>query len=129
MKASWKVILAFVGVFMAGAICSFPLSGWMRDLQGKRLSFAERTTRRLEKQLELTPVQTEKIQPIIMRTEGEYRRLRQEDARNFTGMLERMHEDIAVELTQEQRAKLTHIRDEFRDRAERLRSRSLNRDR
>ncbi|HTO02118.1 MAG TPA: hypothetical protein VL069_00385 [Opitutus sp.] len=124
MNQPWKVVLAFVGVFLAGVICGGPLLDWVRERSdANRPPFAERTMRRFEKELKLTVAQKEKIEPVLLRTQTQWRQFRQENVRNLMGVIDRMHADIEVELTPEQRVKLEAISNEFRSRAERFRGR------
>ena len=124
MNQPWKVILAFAGVFLAGVICGGPLLDWVRERsEAKRPPFAERTMRRFENELNLTEVQKGRIEPILLRTQTQWRQFRQENVRNLMGVIDRMHADIAAELTPEQRTKLEAISNEFRARAERFRGR------
>jgi Spy/CpxP family protein refolding chaperone len=124
MNGRWKVILAFVGVFLAGVVCSEPLTRWLLvHRQENRPAFAERTMRRFEHELRLTDAQKAKIAPILERTQDEWRRLRAENVRSLTAVIDRMHAEIAAELSAEQRARLEGMTREFRARAERLRGR------
>lgn len=124
MSQRWKVILAFVGVFVAGAISGQPLTEWYHRRQAdRRPPFAERTMVRYERELRLTDAQKEKIRPILIRWQDEWRRRRQEHVRDLTGLIDRMHADVAAELTPDQRQKLEVMRQELRARAEQLRGR------
>lgn len=125
MNKPWKVILAFVGVFLAGVICGGALAPWWprpeRPPGGPRGGGARTVMERLEKQLDLTEVQKEKIRPIVERMQAETQKLRRESMREFTAAMERMNTAIAAELTPEQRRKLEDMRRRFRERAERFR--------
>lgn len=124
MNQPWKVILAFVGVFVAGMICGGPLIGWIKaKAEEKRPPFAERTMHRFEHELNLTDTQKERIEPILQRAQADWRRFRQDNMRNLTGVIDRMHAEIASELAPDQRVKLEVISNEFRKRAERFRGR------
>ena len=79
--------------------------------------------RRFENELNLTEVQKEKIEPILLRTQTEWRQFRQENVKNLMGVIDRMHLDVAAELTPEQQVKLEVMRKELRERTERLRGR------
>jgi len=130
MNQPWKVIVAFLGVFLAGLICGGPLAGWLRERHHEnRPPFAERTMRRFERELNLTEVQKERIEPILLRAQNDWREFRQQNVRNLTGVVERMHVELSAELNPEQRVKLEDIRKEFRARAEQFRGRVGNRDR
>src|SRR4051812_38380816 len=130
MNQPWKVILAFVGVFVAGAICGGPLAGWViARAQDNRPAFADRTMHRFEKELVLTEAQKEKVFPILTRAQKDWRQLRQDNVRNMMVVIDRMHEELSAELTPEQRVKLEVMRKEFRARAERFRGRVNDRER
>jgi hypothetical protein len=130
MNSPWKVILAFAGVFIAGVLCGGPVFGWIRERQQEnRPGFAERTMQRYEKELGLTAAQKEKILPILVRTQKDWRQLRQDNMRSITGLIDHMHEELLAELTPEQRVKMEAMRKEFRSRAERFRGRGLEGDR
>lgn len=124
MSQRWKVILAFAGVFAAGVVCGEPLSAWYSRYEARhRPPFAERTMKRYERELHLTPAQREKVGPVLVRWQDEWRRLRQENVRAMTTLIDRMHAEVGAELTAEQREKLELMRQELRARAERLRGR------
>jgi hypothetical protein len=130
MNQPWKVVLAFVGVFVAGAICGGPLAGWLRERQqAHRPAFAERTMRRFEHELKLTETQKERVLPILLRAQQEWRQARQENVKVLTGVIDRMHTDLSAELAPEQQARLEEMRKEFRSRAERFRGRVTEPDR
>lgn len=123
MNKPWKVILVFVGLFLAGALCGSALT--MRILKGSRPDGRQPARfdmmERLEKGLKLTDEQKEKIRPIVRRSQEETQRLRRENVREIAAAMDRMHNDIAAELTPEQRAKLEDMRKRFRERAEHVR--------
>lgn len=122
MNPHWKVILTFVAVFAAGAVCGGPIADWIRERQQQnRPPFAERTLRRFERELELSSAQKEKIYPILLAAQKNWRQLRQDNVHNLTSLVDRMHADVSAELNPEQRAKLETLRKEFRARAERFR--------
>jgi hypothetical protein len=124
MNKPWKVILAFAGVFVAGVICGGPLLDRIRArAEAKRPPFAERTMKRFEKEFNLTAEQKQKIEPILLRAQKDWRQFRQDNMRNLTGVIDRMHVELAAELTPDQRGKLEKISNEFRARAERFRGR------
>jgi Spy/CpxP family protein refolding chaperone len=123
MNKPWKVILVFLGVFVAGGLCGAALG--IRFFHGPppgargpvRLDIMER----LDKGLKLTSEQKEKIKPIVQRTQEETQRLRRENVRELAAVMDRMHTEVAAELTPEQRTKLEDMRKRFRERAERVR--------
>lgn len=130
MEHPWKVIVAFVGVFLAGGIFGAALAlRWAEPPPGGRHgAIAElHMMDRLESELALTPAQKEKIAPIVARTEAETRRLRREGIQGFRAVMEKANAEIAAELTPEQRAKLEDMRKRFRERIERFRTRDRDR--
>ncbi len=129
MNKTWKVILVFVGVFLAGAISGGPIQGWYRNYQQERRPpFAERTMERYQRELKITAAQEERIRPILVRMQGEWRRLRQENVRSLSAVVDQMHREVAAELTPEQQVKLEEMRKELRLRTERLRGRVHDRE-
>lgn len=124
MNQPWKVVLSFVAIFVAGMLCGGPALKWIQErADEKRPPFAERTMLRFEKEFNLTDAQKQKIEPILLRTQRDWRQHRQDNMRNLMGVIDRMHADVAAELTPEQRGRLTEISNEFRARAERFRGR------
>lgn len=128
MSQPWKVILAFAGVFLAGAIAGGPLALRLLRYDGpeyRRTSsrgLGPEIMRHFTERLDLTPEQKEKIRPIIQRAQAETQRLRRENIRNLAATIEQMHSEIAAELTPAQREKLDEMRKRMRERAERFRN-------
>lgn len=125
MNRPWKVILAFLGVFVAGAVFGGFLSLRMaRNFIDKaRLrgpapmeQFTPQIFKRLSARLELTDDQKEKIRPIIKQADEELRRLRQTGTREAIAVAERMHEQVAGLLTAAQLQKLETMKREMRER-------------
>lgn len=126
MNKPWKVILAFLGVFLAGAVFGGFLSMRVarRFMENPPLrepgqpggQFSPQVLKRLSERLDLTPAQEEKIRPILKQTEEEMRRLRQSGFRETIAVAERMHEQVAALLTPEQKTKLDAMRLEMRER-------------
>ena len=124
MNQRWKVILVFVGVFLAGAICGGPVA--MRFMGpprpgGRPGGMRPQVMERLERELKLTDAQKEKVRPVVLRAQGETEQMRRENIRNIAAVMDRMHAEIAAELTPAQRIKLEEMRKRFRERAERVR--------
>ena len=126
MDKPWKVVLAFVGVFIAGAIFGGALAprwlGHGHFLQSRAPFGGPRMIDRLSADLALSAEQKEKIVPIVERAETETRRLRRESVQSFRAVIDRMNAEISPELTPEQRVKLEELRKRFRERIERFRS-------
>jgi Spy/CpxP family protein refolding chaperone len=127
MEKSWKIILAFAGVFLAGAVCGglvmqragniFRPAGRFAPAEG----FWPQMLQRLAARLDLTPEQREKIRPILRRTQEEVQTLRRAQFAGVGRAMERMHAEIDALLTPEQRVKLEELRSRFRERVERER--------
>ncbi len=127
MGQTWKAILAFTGIFIAGAV----FGGFMTLRfypQPKPAALAvqkfpmplERVTPqilgRLAHRLELTDAQKEKIRPIIAQADREMRRLRQESFKATLTVSKEMYAQVARELTPEQAEKLEQMQQEMRER-------------
>lgn len=124
MNQPWKVVLSFAAIFIAGMMCGGPVLEWVGErLRENRPPFAERTMQRFVKEFNLTEEQKQKIEPILLRTQRDWRQHRQDNMRNLMSVIDRMHADVAAELTPEQRGRLTEISNEFRARAESFRGR------
>ncbi|HWA88225.1 MAG TPA: hypothetical protein VG710_18505 [Opitutus sp.] len=130
MEKPWKVIVAFIGVFVAGGIFGAALTlRWAEHAhRGHRPAIPElHMMDRLNSELSLTPDQQKRIAPIVSRAETETRRLRRESVQSFRAVMEQANVQIAAELTPEQRTKLDDMRKRFRERIERLRARDPDR--
>ena len=126
MEKPWKVILAFAGVFVAGAIFGGALAPrWFgpRRPMHRGQAFELHLMDRLTRELALTPEQQKKIAPIVSRAEAETRRLRRESVQSFRAVMEKANTEIAAELTPEQRTKMDEMQRRFRERLERFRAR------
>ena len=121
MDKPWKVIVAFVGVFLFGSVfggllalrfdqraaaprrAAPPLQAQGAPLPGILRHFADR--------LDLTAEQREKIRPMVERAEEDFRRIRQTSLRDTGVILKRLQEDFSSELTPEQRKKLEKMQE------------------
>jgi Spy/CpxP family protein refolding chaperone len=170
MDKPWKVIAAFLGVFIAGAVfggfftvgvgarwvnqlaptatpaatvpsapvptptpapaavaASAPAAGSAKApqtpaqkaaaalLQVPQSWQAPALLRRYAERLELTPEQRQRIHPLIQRATEDYNRLRQTTFRETAIILQRLQQDIAQELTPDQREKLKQIEEKQRE--------------
>jgi Spy/CpxP family protein refolding chaperone len=114
----WKLIAAFILVFVAGGISGAFLGG----LYAQHLFFAfhhperigTRMKERLSSELNLTPDQVNKISPIIDKTAAQLRDIRRETARRVHETIGEAHRQMAVNLTDEQRQKLQQIEERHR---------------
>lgn len=134
MDKPWKVVFAFVGIFIAGAVFGafFSLRIGGRILQMERPEFhggagpqnpqqaglqrppaplaaawqAPQLMHRFTERLDLTPEQKEQIRPVIQRAADDFRRQTQTNLREHGIIMQRLQEDIAKVLTPEQQARL-----------------------
>ena len=114
----WKLIAAFILVFVAGGISGAFLGGsYARhhffafhrpELIGGRMK------ERLRAELNLTPEQVAKISPIIDKTAVQLRDIRRDTARRVHETIAEAHRQMAANLTDEQRQKLQQIEERHR---------------
>lgn len=139
MEKPWKVIFAFVCVFMAGAVFGgfFTLrSDGRRALAdvpppvnrppfpGQRpppgsppqAQIQPAIMRQMTQRLNLTADQREKIKPVVARATEELQRLRRENLHDTTRTMEVMYADVAASLTPEQRAELEDMKKKMQER-------------
>ena len=111
----WKLIAAFILVFVAGGISGAFLGG----LYAQHHFFAfhrpeligGRMKERLRTELNLTPDQVAKISPIIDKTTLQLRDIRRDTARRVHETIAESHKQMATILTEEQRQKLQQIQE------------------
>lgn len=121
----WKVIAAFIGVFVAGSIFGgFFALRMDRERAPKNRSEQQQTTgslhlrlmRRFAEQLDLTAEQKETLAPVMKRAGEDIRRVQQSQSREMTILVERLQQDIAQVLTPEQKVKLEAMKQQQRER-------------
>jgi Spy/CpxP family protein refolding chaperone len=149
MEKPWKVVFAFVAVFIAGAVfgglftlrasggrrppgfgfANFdrsggpngPGGGWQK--QGGQFSgpgaIGPGMLGQLSRNLKLTEEQKEKIRPVVLKAAEDIQRLSRENIQNTTKIVERMHLDIATWLTPKQRDALEDMKLQMRERVRR----------
>src|SRR5436309_15288785 len=114
----WKLIAGFILVFVAGGISGAFLGG----LYARHLFFGfhrpeligARMKERLRAELKLTPEQVAKISPIIDKTIPQLRDIRRDTGRRVHEIIADAHHQMAAQLTDEQRQKLTQMEDRHR---------------
>jgi Spy/CpxP family protein refolding chaperone len=121
MNKTWKVVLAFTAVFLAGAI----FGGLLAMRAGPRLAqrrgapalpaMPPAVLRHMADRLELTNEQKEKIRPLVDRAEEEIRQLRQVSIKETGLILRRLQQTLAVELNSDQRKKLEKMQERQRE--------------
>jgi Spy/CpxP family protein refolding chaperone len=147
MDRPWKVILAFVGVFIAGAVfggfftlrsaarlaeASRPKATSAKAPAGKQApggpaapaaakGIAPQVMRQLTQRLSPTPEQQKAIRPIVSRAAEDLQRMQKEHLADTTRTTERMYADVAALLTPTQRAQLEQMRQEMLERVRKVR--------
>lgn len=127
MNQSWKAILTFMGIFIAGAVFGGfltlrfypqpePATPAVRKSPAPLERVAPQILERLAHRLELTPAQKEKIRPIIAEADREMRRLRQDGFRATLTISKEMYAQVAQELTPDQAEKLEQMQEKMRKR-------------
>lgn len=144
MDRPWKVVLAFVGVFIAGAVFGgfFTLRSVDRVVDAARGKGAQAKTtkpapavpaapaakgiapqvmRQLTQRLNPTPEQQKAIRPIVSRAAEDLQRMQREHLADTTRTTERMYADVSALLTPAQRAQLEQMRQEMLERVRKVR--------
>jgi len=114
----WKLVAGFVLVFVAGGIAGAALGGFY----ARHLLFeshrpgrvGDRMKERLRTELRLTPEQMAKISPIVDKTAVQLRQIRRDTGRRVHEIMMEAHQEIATNLTDEQRQKLQQIEEHHR---------------
>ncbi len=121
MNKTWKVVLAFTAVFLAGAIFGGLLAmragpRWAQRRVAPALpALPPAVLRHMADRLDLTTEQKEKIRPLVDRAEDEIRQLRQVSIKETGLILRGLQQTLAVELTSEQRKKLEKMQERQRE--------------
>jgi Spy/CpxP family protein refolding chaperone len=105
----WKLILAFLLVFVAGVACGFFGAVHMHQAFFAHMapdSMAQHMKQRLRVELRLTPDQMQQISPIVDRAGGQLKTTREQTMRSVHEIFIQMHREIQPFLTPEQRGKL-----------------------
>ena len=119
MKRSlqWKLIGGYILVFIAGGATGAFVGGLhaqhlLHQFQYRLIGL--RMKERLRMQLKLTPEQLGKISPIIDKTAVQLKRMRRDTAWGAHEVIVGAHQEMAANLTDEQRLKLRQIDDRHR---------------
>jgi len=116
--ARWKVVLALIATFAAGAITGGFLTGRvikdaMRHAEQARQPSAL-TVDRLRKDLHLKTEQADKLGPVLTQMDDELSNLRSLDLRETDGIFSRAKARVDPIIAPEQRQQLQQILDEHR---------------
>ncbi|MCB1105259.1 MAG: hypothetical protein H7A44_05705 [Opitutaceae bacterium] len=120
MNKPWKVILAFIGVFLAGAVVGGIVTlrfvrEFARDFRPMD-RFEPLLMKRYASRLDLSEEQRKRVREIVRTTENELRRLRSEGFKEAVAAGEKMNAQIEQILTPEQRVRLEELKQEMRER-------------
>ena len=107
----WKLTLAFVLVFLAGAACGFFGAFHVRHFFARMDSgsMAQHLKKRLRAELKLTPEQMQQISPVIDRAASQLKTKREQTMRDVHEIFEQAHRDMQPFLTPEQRTRLEEL--------------------
>ena len=111
-----KAILYLVAIFIAGAACG-SIIGYSSGKQqavspARQKEISERTLKRLQARLNLTPEQFGKIKPIVEQNSASMQNLQRESWLRVSDTFKRMNAQISTYLTEEQRHKLDAMENE-----------------
>jgi Spy/CpxP family protein refolding chaperone len=113
-----KLIAGFFLVFIAGGITGAFLGGSYARRHFFELHHPERIGARmkdrLRAELNLTPEQLAKISPIVDKTTAQLREIRRETGRRVHEIIADAHHQMAAQLSDEQRQKLTQMEQRHR---------------
>jgi Spy/CpxP family protein refolding chaperone len=114
----WKLVVAFVLVFLAGATTGFFGAAHFGHALFFRHaaagSIANHLKKHLRAELKLTPQQVEKISPIVDQASRQLEAKREETGRQVRAIFEQMHASISPILTPEQRELLDQMEQKHR---------------
>lgn len=113
----WKVLLAFVLVFLAGIACGFfgAVHGGFRLMSRHHPAWvAEHLRHHLEVELKLTPEQMRQIGPILDSASTQLEAKREETGRQVRQIFEQTHQEIIPFLTPDQRSRLQEMEQRHR---------------
>src|SRR5437762_3983440 len=114
----WKLIAGFLLVFVAGGITGAFVGGSYARHHFLEMHHPERIgtemKERLRTELNLTPEQVAKISPIIDKTDAQLRVIRRETGQRVHQIMTDAHQQMAANLTDEQRQKLQQIEERHR---------------
>ena len=128
MDKTWKAVLAFIGIFLAGAVAGgFVSLNFVRvpPPQVLRQTVTEQQwvigqMRRFVNELKLDETQREQVKPVLERAAADIRRLRRRAYRETMDIIEGVNNEIAPMLTEGQKEKFEDIRWLQRKRIEEL---------
>lgn len=110
----WWLAIALVVVFCAGAAlgllaCALHARHFLFHGHGPHV--AERIRQHLQRELRLTPEQSEKVSPVVDRLTTQLDAIRRETSERVSQTMNEAHREISPLLTPEQRERLEHMRE------------------
>jgi Spy/CpxP family protein refolding chaperone len=130
MDKNWKVILAFAGVFLAGAVTGASVSTlWMHktppkppaaDLRASIEQYVRGQFATMTRKLDLTPEQHEQLRPALQHASEDFRTIRRNERQETVRILEKLHGEIVQVLTPEQQERFEKLRAQQRERIQRF---------
>jgi len=120
--ARWKVVLALIATFAAGALTGSFLTGRaIRDVARRTeqpRQPSSLTADRLQRELHLNPEQADKMRSVLTQMDNELSNLRSLDLRETDGIFSRAKDRMDPIVAPDQRPRLQAILDEHRRRFE-----------
>ena len=113
----WWLVFGVVVVFFAGVASGLFAGAWHARrvfIGGHSARFHQRMREHLQRELKLTPEQTEKVGPILDRTAQQLDTIREETGRRVTETINQSHDEMLPLLTPEQQEKLKEMRERHR---------------
>ena len=111
-----QAIIYLVAIFIAGAACGAVIgyTSGKREavVPARQKEMSERTLRRLEARLNLTPEQIAKVKPIVEQNSAAMQAIHRESWQRVSETFKRMNAQIAGHLTEEQNQKLEAMESE-----------------
>ncbi len=127
---TWKVILAFTGVFIAGTVTGGFLSAhWIHREQSRQFlnarpptleQFGKSQLSQLSRKLELSELQREQMKPLVSRAGDELKSLRRHTLTETIAVFTRFNEEVSKILTPEQQPRFEEFRKQQRARLKSL---------
>jgi len=109
LSRHWKIIASLTGLFLFGAVSGAFITLTITRQRAAEEKWAHTTLADYEARLHLTPEQVEKLRPLFKQTGGELRELRATTVVKLHATIRRMNDQIATELTSEQRQFFTEF--------------------
>ena len=113
----WWLALGVVVVFFAGVATGLFAGAWHARrvfFGGHSAQFHQRMRNHLQRELQLTPEQSEKVGPILERMTQQLDAIREETRHRVAATMGQSHDEMIPLLTPEQQQKLNEMRERHR---------------